>query len=290
MFSRKRSLNGKPIAQAMIDGGFVDEPGFYRVIADALGTEFVDLGEHEIPPADSTIDSRRSRSTASCSAGRVLPITLCSRARRSVRPRASRKIFALRLGKDIHVVVSPTEQIEDRIKRYYGTDTSSMEDILKQLGEAGELMTLRGDDGSAADVEAEANATPIIRFVDLILFQAIQDRASDIHFEPFENEFKIRYRVDGALYEMAPPPRHLALPVISRVKVMANMNIAERRLAAGWPHPKKHRGPHCRYARVNFAHAIWRERCPACARSFAPSISISRRSACPITSMITFSM
>jgi type IV pilus assembly protein PilB len=62
------------------------------------------------------------------------------------------------------------------------------------------------------------------------LFQAIQDRASDIHFEPFENEFKIRYRVDGALYEMAPPPRHLALPVISRVKVMANMNIAERRL------------------------------------------------------------
>src|SRR5206468_592210 len=57
-----------------------------------------------------------------------------------------------------------------------------------------------------------------------------QDRASDIHFEPFENEFKIRYRVDGALYEMSPPPRHLALPVISRVKVMANMNIAERRL------------------------------------------------------------
>ena len=81
-----------------------------------------------------------------------------------------------------------------------------------------------------SNVEAEANATPIIRFVDLILFQAIQDRASDIHFEPFENEFKIRYRVDGALYEMAPPPRHLALPVISRVKVMANMNIAERRL------------------------------------------------------------
>ena len=79
-------------------------------------------------------------------------------------------------------------------------------------------------------VEAEANATPIIRYVDLILYQAIQDRASDIHFEPFETEFKIRYRVDGALYEMAPPPRHLALPVISRVKVMSNLNIAERRL------------------------------------------------------------
>src|SRR4029079_6929278 len=121
------------------------------------------------------------------------------------------------------------EQIEDRIKIFYGSDTSSMEEVLKQLGEVGELMQLReGDGGTGA--EAEASATPIIRFVDLILYQAIQDRASDIHFEPFENEFKIRYRVDGSLYEMAPPPRHLALPVISRVKVMANMNIAERRL------------------------------------------------------------
>src|SRR6202011_2062708 len=126
--------------------------------------------------------------------------------------------------------VAPTEQIEERIKQYYGTETSSMEDILKQLGEAGELLQMRGTDATAAAVEAEANATPIIRFVDLILYQAIQDRASDIHFEPFENEFKIRYRVDGALYEMSPPPRHLAPPVISRVKVMANMNIAERRL------------------------------------------------------------
>jgi type IV pilus assembly protein PilB len=133
------------------------------------------------------------------------------------------------LGKDVDVVVAPTEQIEERIKEHYGSDTASMDEVLKQLGEAGEMLQIRGDE-SAAAVEAEANATPIIRFVDLILFQAIQDRASDIHFEPFENEFKIRYRVDGALYEMSPPPRHLALPVISRVKVMANMNIAERRL------------------------------------------------------------
>src|SRR5207249_462695 len=91
-----------------------------------------------------------------------------------------------------------------------------------EFGEEGQL--------DMQNVEQEANAAPIIRYVDLVLYQAIQDRASDIHFEPFENEFKIRYRVDGALYEMAPPPRHLALPVISRVKVMANLNIAERRL------------------------------------------------------------
>ena len=142
-----------------------------------------------------------------------------------------------------------------------------MEEILKQLGEAGELLQLREGDGVAA-VEAEANATPIIRFVDLILYQAIQDRASDIHFEPFENEFKIRYRVDGALYEMSPPPRHLALPVISRVKVMANMNIAERRLPQDGRIQKKYR----RTALSIFAFRLCRRnsaRASSCACSIA---------------------
>jgi type IV pilus assembly protein PilB len=90
--------------------------------------------------------------------------------------------------------------------------------------------TTRGDVQDLSNLESLANETPIIRFVNLVLHQAIQDRASDIHFEPFEDEFKIRYRVDGALYEMAPPPKHLALPVTSRIKVMSNLDIAERRL------------------------------------------------------------
>jgi type IV pilus assembly protein PilB len=222
------NLNGKTIVQAMVDSGFVDESGFYRTIAEALGAEYVDLGDKEIVPAIlKLIPSGLAR------LHRALPIGLSGNTLRvaladPLDPRAAEDLrFAL--GKDVDVVVAPTEQIDNRIKEYYGADTTSMEEVLKQLGEAGEMLQIRGDE-SAAAVEAEANATPIIRFVDLILYQAIQDRASDIHFEPFENEFKIRYRVDGALYEMSPPPRHLALPVISRVKVMANMNIAERRL------------------------------------------------------------
>jgi len=221
-------LNGKTIAQAMVDSGFVDEHGFYQTIAEGLGTDFINLAECEIAPEIlGLIPSGLARLHGALPIemnGNTLDVAL-------VDPLDLRAAEDLRfaLGKEIHVVVSPTEQIEDQIKRYYGTDTASMEEILKQLGQVGELLQLREEDGAAA-VEAEANATPIIRFVDLILYQAIQDRASDIHFEPFENEFKIRYRVDGALYEMSPPPRHLALPVISRVKVMANMNIAERRL------------------------------------------------------------
>jgi len=226
---QEANLNGKSLGQTMVDNGFVDQPGFYQGIADALGTDFVDLAGTEIPP-----EILKSMPGGLARLHRALPlaanentITIAL-----VDPLDLRAADDLRfaLGKDVHVVVAPTDQIEERIKRHYGSDTTSMEEILKQLADDGDLLTLRGDEAAASEVEAEANATPIIRFVDLILFQAIQDRASDIHFEPFEHEFKIRYRVDGALYEMAPPPRHLALPVISRVKVMANMNIAERRL------------------------------------------------------------
>ena len=226
---QEANLNGKSIEQALVDGGFVDERGFYQVIADALGTDFVDLSENEIAPETLRLIpaglARLHQALPIVAHGNTLTVAL-------IDPLDLRAAEDLRfaLGKDVHVVVAPTGQVEDRIKLYYGTDSSSIEDVLKQLGETGELLALRDTKDIETTVEAEANATPIIRFVDLILFQAIQDRASDIHFEPFENEFKIRYRVDGALCEMAPPPRHLALPVISRVKVMANMNIAERRL------------------------------------------------------------
>ncbi|MFL6528553.1 MAG: GspE/PulE family protein [Chthoniobacterales bacterium] len=225
---QEADLNGKPIVQAFVDNGFVDERGFYQVIADALGTELIDLADREVPP-----EILRLIPAGLARLHQALPVAATQNALTVVLvdpldPRAAEDLqFAL--GKDVHVVVAPTDQIEQRIQRYYGSDSASMEEILKQLGETGDLLAIRGDESTSA-VEAEANATPIIRFVDLILYQAIQDRASDIHFEPFEYEFKIRYRVDGALYEMAPPPRHLALPVISRVKVMANMNIAERRL------------------------------------------------------------
>src|SRR4051812_1064784 len=226
---REAQLNGKNIEQALIDNGFVDRHGFYEGIAGALGTDFVELGDQDIAPEILRLVpgglARLHRALPVAMTDNTLSVAL-------VDPLDLRAAEDLRfaLGKDVHVVVAPAEDVEERINRFYGTESASMEDILKQLGETGELLAVRGTDQSPSAVEAEANATPIIRFVDLILFQAIQDRASDIHFEPFENEFKIRYRVDGALYEMAPPPRHLALPVISRVKVMANMNIAERRL------------------------------------------------------------
>jgi type IV pilus assembly protein PilB len=226
---QESEMNGKPIESAIIDAGFVDEASFYRVIADALGTEFVDLAARgEIPTAIQRLVpgglARLHGALPVDFTDNIVTVAL-------IDPLDVRAVEDLRfaLDQDVSVVVAPALQVEERLIRYYGADTSSVEDVLKQLGEVGTLLSLGQSEEDGA-VEAEANTAPIIRFVDLILFQAVQDRASDIHFEPFKNEFKIRYRVDGALYEMTPPPRHLALPVISRVKVMANMNIAERRL------------------------------------------------------------
>lgn len=223
------SSSGKTILQVLVDYQFLNEEQFYQHIADALGTDFVDLRSYE-PPQDilRLVPGGLARLHG------ALPIGLSGDAVQVclIDPLNSQVPEDLRfaLGRNVQVVVAPGYQIEEALRKFYGTDAASMDDILNQLGADGGITFHEDGAIDMQNVEAEANATPIIRYVDLILYQAIQDRASDIHFEPFENEFKIRYRVDGALYEMAPPPRHLALPVISRVKVLANLNIAERRL------------------------------------------------------------
>jgi type IV pilus assembly protein PilB len=133
--------------------------------------------------------------------------------------------FALNL--EISIVVCDPVQVTALLDHYYGQEQSSMDDL---FGDVGLDQFENLDDTKEGDLVDAANETPIIRFVNLVLQQAIRAKASDIHFEPFEDEFRIRYRVDGALYEMSPPPKSLALPVISRVKVISELNIAEHRI------------------------------------------------------------
>src|SRR6266496_1235794 len=161
-------LNGKTVAQAMIDGGFTDEHGFYQTIANGLGTDLIDLTERDIAP-----EILRLIPGGLARLHGALPVEMSGTTLRValVDPFDLHVAEDLRfaLGKDIHVVVSPSDQIEDLIKQHYGTDTTSMDEVLKQLGQAGELLSVssgREGNGEAA-VEAEANATPIIRNVDL---------------------------------------------------------------------------------------------------------------------------
>ena len=126
------------------------------------------------------------------------------------------------LGRNILAVVCDPEAFENELDRYYPEKEDSIQDIIAEIGSA------KIEEEDIPD-EDKANEMPIIKFVDVVIHQAIRDKASDIHFEPFEKNFRIRYRVDGALYEMPPPPRSLATPVISRIKIISGLNISERR-------------------------------------------------------------
>src|SRR5205823_7497887 len=146
---REVELNGKTVAQAMIDGGFIDEPGFYQTIANGLGTDLIDLTERDIAP-----ETLRLVPSGLARLHGALPVETSGNALRValIDPFDLHVAEDLRfaLGKDIQVVVSPPEQIEELIKQHYGTDTTSMDEVLKQLGEAGELLQLRETDGEAA--------------------------------------------------------------------------------------------------------------------------------------------
>ena len=126
------------------------------------------------------------------------------------------------LGRNILAVVCDPDAFENELDRYYPEKEDSIQDIIAEIGSA----NIAEEDIPDED---KANEMPIIKFVDVVIHQAIRDKASDIHFEPFEKNFRIRYRVDGALYEMPPPPRSLATPVISRIKIISGLNISERR-------------------------------------------------------------
>jgi type IV pilus assembly protein PilB len=230
--ARECSETGHPVEEVAINLGYVAEEALYQAIADSIGAERYDLSEF-VPPAETLalVPGGLSRLHGALPIGaseNTIFVALTD-------PLNGQAVEDLRfaLGREIQPCVGQTiARIQQLIDSSYGTEDTSMDEILAQLGDT-KLELAEGGFEDAFNPQAaaaEANATPIIRYVDLILDKAIQARASDIHFEPFETEFKVRYRVDGALYEMDPPPRHLALPVISRVKVMSNLNIAERRL------------------------------------------------------------
>jgi type IV pilus assembly protein PilB len=138
------------------------------------------------------------------------------------------------LGLDIEMVVATEREIKATIDRYYSSESLSVEKIVAELAADEELAAavskLEGDKFDLDGAEALADSAPVRKLLNLVLLLAIKDHASDIHFEPFEDEFRIRIKAEGVLYEMVPPPRHLAFAITTRIKVMANLDIAERRL------------------------------------------------------------
>jgi len=227
----KRS--GTPVAQLLQDFGIMKLDDILHAMASYLGTTVVSLRDREFSPDLLKLIPANVVRIYHCVPVAVNDGTVQVALANPLDPALADGIhFAIK--RDVQVVVADPVEIEKVIDQYYGQEESEdFSKILKELG-ADQNIAREVSEASATDNERLmanlANEAPIVKFVDLVLSQAIQDRASDIHFEPFETEFRIRYRVDGALYEMSPPPKHLALPVISRLKVMSNLNISERRL------------------------------------------------------------
>ena len=222
--------NAAPVIQVLQDFGIMKLDDILHVEATALGTEVVSLKDRPIPAEVLSLIPAKVAQMYHCLpvgfANGMLQVALAE----PLDPAKADEINFI-AKRDVQIVVADPAEIGRAIERNYGQEENeSFAEILKELGDEKleRVAKAAGEDARAA--EDLANQVPIVRFVNLVLQQAVQDRASDIHFEPFETEFRIRYRVDGALYEMAPPPKHLALPVASRIKIMANLNISEMRL------------------------------------------------------------
>ena len=228
--TRKKGDN-KKIGEIMVEMDLISNSDILIALSGQAGLAFKELDSDSIPQI--AFDTLPAESATTY---QIVPIDydettkILTIAMKS--PDNYRAVDDLRLlmGFKVEAIVSPAEQIDEIIKLRYSAGGPSMADMMADLDNS--------DFGSFGDDEvtdlskltSAASDNKIVRLINLVLLQAIKDKASDIHFEPFEDEFKMRYRIDGILYEMVPPPMHLAMPIVSRIKIMANLDISERRL------------------------------------------------------------
>ncbi|MCC5822618.1 MAG: Flp pilus assembly complex ATPase component TadA [Phycisphaerales bacterium] len=217
----------------LVELGYCSRQDVDRALAGQAGMEFVDLSKMGI--SDDTISAVPSENAR---AYQIVPVKwdpVRKHLRVAIKSASNFQAvddLRLLLGAKVDAVVAPGDQIDALIAKHYAKE-ESITDVVGALAGNEKLKNLGGMSDQSIDLDAvleAADDNQVIRLLNLVLLQAIKDRASDIHFEPFENEFKMRYRIDGVLYEMVPPPKHLGPAITSRVKVMANLDIAERRL------------------------------------------------------------
>ncbi|MGH2723131.1 MAG: GspE/PulE family protein [Actinomycetota bacterium] len=214
---------GSSLGRVLVDLGFVKEPELVAALARQVGLEFVDLSEQSIDPSAASLVSEQMARRY-----RAMPIGF-EEDRLVVAMSDPANVFALddirtMTGMDVKPVVATAADVDAAIRRY-GRFEESVEDI------ASEAATKAKEDlNELDDMPAAVEEAPIVRLVNLLITQGVADRASDIHIEPTEGDIRIRYRIDGVLHEVMRSPKNIHNGLISRLKVMADINIAERRL------------------------------------------------------------
>ncbi|MGP1345239.1 MAG: GspE/PulE family protein [Phycisphaerales bacterium] len=229
----------RKIGEILISMGLITERDVHEALAGQAGMAFQDIDALTIPD-----EVRDSMPAETARVYQVVPLEYTPQGRKLKIALKSADNFRavddlkLLMGFNVSAVVAPPDQVEAKLKQLYAGKESSLSDVVGEMASDKGLSQLAktqqtGLPGASIDLEKVLEASEdnkVVKLLNLVLLQAIKDKASDIHFEPFEDEFKMRYRIDGVLYEMVPPPKYLGPAIVSRVKVMSNLDIAERRL------------------------------------------------------------
>ena len=223
------------IGQIFLELGLIDENQLRIALAAQRGLEYVKLNGIDIPPYVIEKVPLQMAKTY-----RVVPIEYNKEQNQLTivldspdNFRATDDLSTL-TGFKVGAKITDSEALEKALTKYYEAQEEK-ESINELIGEIQGDSFLAEFEGRNQSIDLDelkelSESNPVKKLLNLVLLQAIRDKASDIHFEPFENEYKMRYRIDGVLYEMVPPPKHIAAALSSRIKVMANLDIAERRL------------------------------------------------------------
>ena len=222
-----------PIGQVLVEMGLITQKDLNLALAAQRGFEVVDLDNREFPP-----DLIARLPSQMASVYRVIPIAF-DEASNTITialdsPDNFRVVDDLQtlMGYKVITCIADSDAVAKLLAKFYESHQESLADLMGEIGSDATLKALenRGESIDLETLKDLAESNPVKRLLNTVLMQAIKERASDIHFEPFEDEFKMRYRIDGVLYEMVPPPKYIAMALASRIKVMANLDIAERRV------------------------------------------------------------
>ena len=219
---------GKDIFKIFLDHGYISEDALLDAAASWLSMELVDLSKVNI---ERSAINKISASTAKFYNIVPLKVEGASVVIAISMPVNMKLLDDLRFvtGLDIKMVIAKEHDITKAVERYYGEEEESLGDVIDEAEKtAGKSIVKEG--GDVDKLKEIASQAPVVKLLNMVLLRAIREKASDIHFEPFEKDYKIRYRIDGICYDAAHPPKDLSLAISSRIKIMANLDVAENRL------------------------------------------------------------
>jgi type IV pilus assembly protein PilB len=234
LLDEQQQRPGTLLGKIALELNMLNEEQIIQALAEQMGMQVVELGDtvipHEVVSKMTESMAQLYRAVPIHFEGNRLTVATCDPQNITIQD----ELRSL-LGYDIKVVIAGETDIKKTLERYYDADKETVEGIINDIEDDPELKKKMeaaesGKPLELADVEALADSAPVRKLLNMVLLLAIKDHASDVHFEPFEDEFRIRIKADGVLFEMVPPPRHLAFAITTRIKVMANLDIAERRL------------------------------------------------------------